>query len=376
MKGLPKEGRAWIEINRKNLFHNVKTLQRLLPSECQLMPAIKANAYGHGTVLVAKELREYGIKSFCVATVTEGEELRKNGIGGEILVLGYTHPDQFLMLEQYHLMQTIVDYSYAKLLNAYGRKIKVHIKIDTGMHRLGISCGNMDEIMRIFYCKNLEIKGIYTHLCASDDTTLKGQKYTNRQAKKFYGMILRLGKEGYACPKVHLQASYGILNYPKLAGDYARPGIALYGVLSCRNDWRRIPVDLWPVLSLKTRVVLVKSLRKGESAGYGLRCVADKDCRIAVLSIGYADGIPRSLSFGGGSVLIGSQTAPIIGAVCMDQMLVDITGIPGVKQGDVAMVIGRSGDREISVYDLAEQEGTITNEIVSRLGSRLERVLI
>ena len=376
MKRLQKEGRAWIEINRKNLYHNVRALQRLLPSECQLMPVVKANAYGHGAVLVAKELSGYGIKLFCVATVTEGVELRKNGIEGEILVLGYTHPGQFFMVEEYNLTQTVVDYSYAKLLNRYGGKIKVHIKIDTGMYRLGVRCEKISEVIQIFCCKNLEIQGIYTHLCASDDITRKGQEYTSKQGKEFYRMISQLKKEGCACSKVHLLASYGILNYPKLAGDYARPGIALYGVLSCRKDWQQAAVDLLPVLSLKARVVLVKRLPKGESAGYGLRYVADRERVIAVLSIGYADGIPRSLSFGGGSVLIGSQTAPVICAVCMDQMLVDITDIPDVNQGDVAMVIGQSGDNEISVYDLAEQEGTITNEIVSRFGNRLERVLV
>lgn len=373
---LYKEGRAWIEINRENLHHNIRILQSLLPSECHLMPAVKANAYGHGAVLIAKELNACGVKSCCVATVAEGAELRKNGVEGEILVLGYTHPEQFSILEKYNLIQTVVDYSYAKLLDIYGAKVKVHLKIDTGMHRLGMDCENMAEIIRVFGCNNLVVEGIYTHLCASDDTAPRGREYTYLQGKKFYRVLAQLERNGYPCPKIHLQSSYGILHYPELAGDYARPGIALYGVLSSRRDLPQAGVPLSPILSVKARVVLVKSLSRGESAGYGLQYVADKDKKIAVLSIGYADGIPRSLSFGGGNVLVGSGIAPIIGSVCMDQMLVDITDIPDVSQGDVAVVIGRSGDREISVYDLAEQEGTITNEILSRLGNRLERVLI
>lgn len=371
-----QEGRAWIEISRENLHYNIRMLQGLLPPDCQLMPAVKANAYGHGAVLIAKELNACGIKSCCVATAMEGAELRKNGVAGEILVLGYTHPDQFYMLGKYRLIQTVVDYSYAKLLDAYGTKLKVHIKIDTGMHRLGMYCGNMAEIIQVFRCRNLVVEGIYTHLCASDDTTPKGREYTYLQGKKFHRVIAQLENSGYACPKIHLQSSYGILHYPELAGDYARPGIALYGMLSRRGDLAQAGISLRPVLSVKARVALVKKLSKGESAGYGLQYVADKDKKIAVLSIGYADGVPRSLSFGGGSVLAGSGTAPIIGSICMDQMLVDITDIPDVGQGDVATVIGRSGDREISVYDLAEQEGTITNEIVSRLGNRLGRVLV
>lgn len=371
-----KKGRAWIEISQKNLCHNIKTLQSLLPSGCQLMPVVKANAYGHGAVLIAKELNAHGIKSFCVATATEGIELRQSGIKGEILILGYTHPRQFQVLEKYNLTQTVIDYTYARLLNTYGIKVKVHLKIDTGMHRLGVRCENIDEIIKIFHFQNLVIEGIYTHLSVSDDTSIKGRQYTSFQKKAFFNVIAQLKKSGYSCPKIHIQSSYGVLNYPELVCDYVRIGIALYGVLSSRSSLPVTCVDLLPILSVKARVVLIKNILKAESAGYGLKYVADKDKKIAVLSIGYADGIPRSLSFGGGSVLVDTKIAPIIGSICMDQMLVDITDIPNVRQGDIVTVIGKSGGNEISVYDLAEREETITNEILSRLGNRLERILI
>lgn len=373
---LYKNGRAWIEISQKNLYHNIKVLQNLLPSGCQLMLAIKANAYGHGAVIIAKELNGCGIKSFCVATVSEGKELRENGIKGEILVLGYTEPNEIPLLQKYCITQTVLDYSYAKLLDSFGIKIKVHLKIDTGMHRLGVWCENIDEILCIYDCRNLLIEGMYTHLCAADDTTPNGKKYTSLQGKRFFEVLEQIKKHGYSCPKIHIQSSYGVLNYPNLIGDYVRIGIALYGVLSKRSDMQQAFIDLNPILTLKARIVLVKKILKGEPVGYGLQYTAEEDKEIAVLSIGYADGVPRSLSFGHSSVIINGELAPTLGSICMDQMQVDITGIANVKQGDIAVIIGRSGENEVSVYDMAEKDGTITNEILSRLGGRLERVLI
>lgn len=368
--------RAWIELNKKNLHKNINTLSALLPPGCQLMPAVKANGYGHGAILIAKELSRCGITAFCVAAVKEGIELRRNGIKGRILVLGYTHPEQFALLRRYHLIQTVVDYSYANVLNAYGKKIKVHLKIDTGMHRLGVRHEKIAELCNIFECKNLLIDGAYTHLCADETTSPIDTKFTLAQGKAFYDVIEQLERRGYHCPKVHLQASYGLLNYPALAGNYARIGIALYGVLSNHADLDCCTAKLYPVLSVKARVASIRDLFAGEAAGYGLQYVAAQDSKIAALTIGYADGLPRALSGGVGKVLIKGHQAPIIGRICMDQTLVDITNIPNVRQGDIAVIIGKSGEYEITAYDIAEQAGTITNEVLSRLGTRLYRMMI
>lgn len=373
--GFP-QGRAWIELDRAALRHNVQQLRSILPEGCALMPAVKANAYGHGAVLIAKELNRLGIMAFCVATVTEGAELRRGGIKGEILVLGYTHPEQFSMLRRYRLTQTVIDISYARLLNTYGKKLKVHLKIDTGMHRLGIPADRKEEITRVFHYRNLFITGIFTHLCAADVRTAEKEKFTMGQAAAFDRVICDLNKWGLNCGKIHLLSSNGLLQYPELAGDYARVGISLYGVLSQGADLESCRIDLRPVLSVKARVALVKDLYAGETAGYGLGYRAERDRKIAVLSIGYADGIPRDLSCGKGRVLIAGSEAPIIGLICMDQILVDVTDIPDAAAGDTAVLIGTSGSRQITVCDLAEQTGTITNEILSRLGGRLERVLI
>lgn len=368
--------RAWIEIDRAALQQNVKALRAMLPPTCRLMPAVKADAYGHGAVLVAKELQQMGVRSFCVACVQEGIELRDNGIKGVILILGYTHPGQFGNLCKYRLTQTVIDYGYAQELDRFGKQIHVHIGIDTGMHRIGERSGNLESIRAIYKLGNLSVDGLFTHLCISDSASLRGKEYTKKQAGAFYGLIGKLKEEGLPCPKIHMQASYGVLNYPELAGDYARVGIALYGVLSTKEDTVEWQDVLRPVLSLKARVASVKTLYKGESAGYGLAFTARHDMQVATVAIGYADGLPRSLSGGVGSFLLHGSRAPVIGRICMDQTIVDVSGIEGVKAGDEAVIIGRCGGLEISAADMAKQAGTITNEILSRMGARLGRTVI
>lgn len=367
--------RAWIEINRAALRSNVRFLQTRLPEGCRLMPAVKANAYGHGAVQVAEELNAMGIDSFCVACAREGAELREAGIRGEILVLGYTESSQLPLLERYDLAQTVVDASYAEKLREYGRPLHVHVGVDTGMHRLGERSENLEEICGIFRTENLIIDGMFTHLSADDTLEEQDKEFTNRQIQEFYHIVGELEKQGISCPKLHLQASYGILNYPEAAGDYARVGIALYGVLSTRNDTEQWQEFLRPVLSLKARVAAVKNIDTGEAAGYGLDFRAERPMKIATLTIGYADGLPRSLSYGKGAVLIRGCRAPVVGRICMDMTLVDISNVPDVEQGDTAVIIGKSGGSEISVCELAEQAETISNEILSRMGSRLCRVV-
>lgn len=369
------QGRAWIELDRAALRHNVGVLRSLLPASCTLMPAVKANAYGHGAVPIARELYRLGVKAFCVASAAEGAELRRQGVRGDILVLGYTHPGQFPLLRRYRLMQTVIDYPYAQLLNQYGKALRVHIGIDTGMHRLGIRSEQIEDICRILQMKRLRVEGLFTHLCADGSQQPADEAFTLAQARAFDRVTDELAARGIPCPKRHLQSSDGVLHYPELAADYARVGLALYGIRSTREDARKAPI-LKPVLSLKARVATVKSLYPGEGAGYAQAYIADRDRTIAVLAIGYADGLPRALSCGVGAVLIHGRRAPIIGRICMDQTLVDVTDIPCVRAGDTAVVIGTCGDAAVSVYDLAEATHTIPNEVLSRLGGRLDRVRV
>ncbi len=369
-----KEGRAWIELSREHLRGNVWVLESLLTPGQRLMPAVKANAYGHGAAAVAGELQNMGIRSFCVACAEEGAELRRNGITGEILVLGYTHPEDFHLLRKHDLIQTVLDHAYGQQLDRYGKKVRVHVKIDTGMHRLGERAEKTGEIREIFRLKNLQVEGIYTHLCADETRREEESAFTEAQAALFYDVVKDLRKRGISGIKTHLLASYGLLNYPELGGDYVRAGIALYGLLSDRRGAENCKADLRPVMSVKARITVVKELHRGESAGYGFSYRAAEDRKIAVLSIGYAEGLPRSLSCGRGRVLIHGKSAPIAGKICMDQTIVDITGIEGVRAGESAVILGRDGEEEITAYEIAEKAGTITNEIVSRMGGRLERV--
>lgn len=365
--------RAWAVLNLENLRHNVRELQKLLPAGCSLMPAVKADAYGHGARMIAKTLWETGIRDFCVASVEEAVELRKWGIGGQILILGYTPPVRFEELVLYELTQTVVDLAYARELQAYGRRFTVHVGIDTGMHRLGERSDNRENIFRFWELDNLHITGVFSHLCASDGMSEETRSYTRKQIEDFDGIVRELYERGIGGFKTHLQGSYGVLNYPELSYDYARVGIALYGALSSPHDRTAADISLKPVLSLKTGLVCVKELYAGEPAGYDLTFTAEKEMKIGVVSIGYADGIPRELS-NRGHALIRGKRVPVIGGVCMDQLLVDVSEIPEARAGDEAVFIGRSGGEEIRAEELAEEAGTIANEILSRIGRRVIRI--
>lgn len=362
---LVEKDHAWIELDMEALRHNVEFLRSRLPEGCELMPAVKANAYGHGALPVGRELESLGVRAFCVATVHEGAELRQGGVKGDILVLGYTHESELALIEQYDLIQTAVDLEHARLIDAYGKRLRVHLALDTGMHRLGESAMSPDRLEQFCRLKNLRLEGAFTHLCTGD------RAYSGQQAEAFRAAVRALRRQGCPIKKAHLLSSTGILKFPELGGDYARVGIALYGLGSTREEKDR---SLRPVLSLKARVASVREIKKGQGAGYGLRYRAEQDACLAVLTIGYADGLPRALSCGGGGVLLGGQYAPIAGMICMDQTLVDVTALPHVRQGDEAVLIGCQGERTVSAYDWAEAAGTITNEIVSRLGTRLARL--
>lgn len=369
--------RAWIELDLDALRQNIVLLQKCVPDGCRLMPAVKANAYGHGAIPIARELNRLGIDCFCVACAAEGIELRRAGITGEILILGYTHPTEFSLLCRYRLTQSVTDYAYAEKMQQSGIRLHVHIAVDTGMHRLGIRCEDIEHIAAVYQMKNLRVDGIFTHLSACDSAAPDCHAFTESQILAFRQVVKALSQEGVSCKGIHLLSSYGMLNYPGAAESYVRPGIALYGLFSTEADTRNLHeiCPLEPVLSLKARVASVRTLYAGESVGYGLAFTADHDMQIAVLSIGYADGLPRELSCGNGSVLIGGQRAPIVGRICMDQTLIDVSHLSDVKQGDTAVLIGVSGSEQITAGELAGKCHTIANELLSRLGSRLERIV-
>ncbi len=368
--------RAWVEICLPNLSRNVEALQKVLPDGCRIMAVVKANAYGHGAVEVSAYLNRIGVNTFAVATIDEGICLRRQGVNGEILILGYTPAERAPELFRYRLSQTVADTEHAMELDRFGKKLSVHIKVNTGMNRLGESFRHAEEIVSVFHCKNLIIEGIFTHLCVADSRRESDIDFTNLQIRCFYQLLYRLKSEGISIPRTHVQSSYGVLNYPSLSCDYARIGIALYGVLSTSDSRIKCSLDLKPVLSLKSRVTLVRSIGPGEGVSYGRKFIAQKKTTVAVISVGYADGYPRALSVGKGQVLIHGRRASIIGRICMDQLMADVTGIPDVKRGDVVTLIGRDGMEEITAEEVAENAGTITNELLSRLGDRPERIFL
>lgn len=363
--------RAYLEIDLKNLEHNVRVLKNAMPPHCELMAVAKAECYGHGMYGTTVYLNQIGVSAFAVATIDEGIRLRKYGISGEILIMGYTSPMRAKELCKYKLTQTLIDYEYSLRLDEQGYKVTAHIKVDTGMHRLGFDADDTKEIVTAFSLKNIEITGIFTHLCSADSRAEEDVDFTRKQIGKFYNSLDNLRKSGIRIPKVHIQSSYGLLNYPEIKSDYVRAGIALYGVLSSPNDETKLKLDLRPVLSLKARVVLLRKIRKGETVGYSRAFTASRDSLIAILPIGYADGFPRNLSCGKSIVLICGQKAPIIGKICMDQLAVDVTDISNIKIGSIATLIGKDENDEISAPTVAENSESITNELLSRMGRRL-----
>ncbi|NQF15853.1 serine racemase VanT catalytic subunit [Brevibacillus sp. HB1.3] len=366
--------RAWADIHLPHLQHNVREIQRVLPKDCAVMAVVKAQAYGHGGWQIARFLNKLGIDHFAVATIDEGIELRKKGVKGEILVLGYTDERRIRQIARFKLTQTVVDDEYAQKLNGYNVKIPVHIKIDTGMGRLGESWEHTEKIASMYRYKHLQVGGTFTHLSVADSSEASDIAYTKNQIARFQNVIHQLKEKGIDPQKLHVQSSYGVLNYGELQYDYARMGIALYGMLSKQGDKVKTSVDLRPVLSLKARVVQVKQVEKGASVGYGRAHTAQKDSKIAIVSIGYADGVPRMLSQVGATCLIRGKRRPIIGFVCMDQLIVDITDMEEVQKGDVVTFIGRDQEEEITAEEMAQSCKTITNELVSRLGERVKRV--
>lgn len=364
-------GRAWVEINESNLEHNIKILKEAMPEGCELMAVVKAEAYGHGAFAVASRANRMGVKAFAVATIDEGIALRRYGIRGEILILGYTPSCRAGELKKYDLMQTVVSFEHADSLNRQRIPVKVHIKIDTGMHRLGFDFDDQQSVLKIFRAKYLDVRGIYTHLCAADSQETEDIRFTKMQIDRFYELLDVLARKGIKIPKVHIQSSYGLLNYPELKCDYVRAGVSLYGVLSSPGDRTMLQLNLRPVLSLKSRIILLRKIKSGETVGYGRTFKTYRDSLTAVISIGYADGLPRNLSCEKGKVIIRGYCVPVIGRICMDQLIVDVTDVPEAAVGDVVTIIGREGDSEISAASIADSAGSISNELLSRLGGRL-----
>lgn len=378
--------RAWMEIDYGAICRNAARLAGRLSSGSKIMAVVKADAYGHGAVPTAHRLENMGIGAFAVATAAEGVELRRSGIRGDILILGYTSPREWPSVLACDLTQTLVDEPYARSLSAFGQAhapVRTQLAVDTGMHRLGVAADRIDAVMEICTLPGLKVEGVFSHLCAADSTQPEDRAYTQEQIHRFDALRGRLEAEyrqrGLPRPCFHLQSSYGALNYPERSYDYVRLGIALYGVGSSPGGPESLR-ELEPALAVRSRVAMVRTLEGGQQLGYGRTYTAPDKRQIATVSIGYADGIPRVCGEGKTEVLIRGQRCPVVGRVCMDQMSVDVTEPVAagwtVQTGDPVTLIGSDGTARIRAEEMAACCGTITNELLSRLGSRLERLVI
>jgi len=374
--------RAWAEIDLSNLAHNLSVVRKNLNSKTHLMGIVKADAYGHGAVPVARTLLEGGASSLGVAMCEEGIELRESGIKGTILIMGFT-PEQLLHeVVRLDLSQTVFSLGGANALAVqaarFNKRAIVHIKIDTGMSRLGFlpNPDSVRQICEIAAHPNIDVAGIYTHLATSDELETD---FMFRQLARFEWVLSELSARGVNIPLKHISNSGAFSHittgsgYDEFYLDFVRVGIMLYGYPpSAEMIETCAPLGLKPVMRLMSRVSMVKELEAGVGISYGHIYKTTRKSTIAVLPIGYADGYPRRLSHGG-RVLVNGKFAPVAGAICMDQCMIDITDIEGVNAGDPVVMMGEKG---ICADNLAEIVGTISYEILCGIGKRVPRIYV
>ena len=371
-----KFNRAWAEVNLDNIAHNVREIRKIVDKKTEILGVVKADAYGHGVMEVAKVLLENGVSRLAVSMLDEAIQLRKNGIEVPILVLSYTDPGRAEEIIENDVTQTVFSHDLAESLSQaaqrLGKNIKIHIKIDTGMTRVGFMPGYsaVKNVISISKLPRIIVEGLFTHFASADE---KDKTYTNMQFERFTTIINELNRVGVYIPVKHVCNSAGIIEFPHMHLNMVRPGIALYGLYPS-SDVDREKINLKPAMTLKANIILVKEVEKDTSVSYGRIFKTNRESKIATIPIGYADGYTRLLT-NKGEVLVNGQRAPIVGKICMDQCMVDITDIKGdVNVGDEVVLFGKQGEGEIKVEELAQSIGTINYEVVSIIGKRIPRV--
>ena len=369
-----REVRTWAAIDLDALTNNYRLLRDLLPEGCRLLAPVKANGYGHGAVPVTKKLEALGADMLSVACVEEGEELRRAGVRMPILCMGVTPAQLTGELLDFDITQTVEDLEAGEALSReavrLGRKLRVHLKVDTGMGRLGIYWGDGDNsaaaqaLIRLCELPGLEVEGMFTHFGMADSDPL----YTMDQMDRFLAARATVEEAGFSLKICHCAASSAVLHYPRTHMDMVRPGIALYGHYpDPERDGAEVP-GLRPVMTLYSRICAVRPMPAGSRISYGGTAVLERDSRLAVLPIGYGDGLPRVLS-NKLQVRIGGRLCPVVGRVCMDMCMVDVTDLPQAEVGEVAEIYGPGlTDRA------AAQAGTISYELLCHVAPRVPRV--
>ncbi len=368
------------EIDLQAFRHNLQTLRKYLDPQTQIMAVIKADAYGHGAVPCARAAVENGADYLGAGVIEEGMELRENGIDAPILILGSTFPDHAEHLVRHNLATTLCTQPLAQALSREAEKqnkmVSVHIKVDTGMNRLGVSPENLSALLdQIRNLKNLKIAAVSTHFSSADEDDFS---ITRAQLKNFQTALAILQKEGVRTPMIHCANTSALFKFPESRFNMVRPGLILYGVLPSSSlqkvfDREKNLRPFQPVMQWKSRIILVKSIAKDQPVSYSRNFTTRRDSRVATLPIGYADGLHRILS-NNMDVLIRGQRAPQIGNICMDMILVDVTEISDVQEGDEAVIFGKQGNQMISVEELAVKGKTIPYEILCNIGKRVPRI--
>ncbi len=366
MKPLKLKG-TYASINLDNVIHNYMEACRLAGDSVKVSCVVKSDAYGHGDIQVVKALAEEGLTIICVDSMAEAIRLRKAFSGIDILILGYTPGFLAGKAAEYNLIQTISTLEEARTLNAKGGVSKVHIKVNTGMNRMGFSPNSIDDIAAISGFKHINICGIFTHLHSSDKETP-----TIDQFEKFEGMLGALDNRGIQTGVRHMCNSGGLIAFKSMHMDMVREGIMLYGLYPSKSTDRN-SVRLKECMELHSIIAQVMDIKKGDGISYGHSFVAPKDMRIATVNLGYSDGVFRQLS-NRGEVIIHNSRRPIVGTVCMNMFMVDITGMENVQVEDEVIVFGRSNNQFISIDEVAEWAGTISYDITCRTGYSVPRV--
>lgn len=380
---------TWAEVNLNAYAHNITELRRIAGKGTRLMAVVKADGYGHGAIEVARQALKSGAQNLGVARIGEAVQLREAGLQAPILIFGYTLPDLAQTLIRYDLTQTVYSFAAANSLSElaarHSKKIKVHIKVDSGMGRLGLmlntqSAGNpshrpplnpIKEVLSISRLPGLMVEGIFTHFATADSAD---KSYANRQLEGFLDFVNRLRRAGLTPPIKHAANSGALIDMPDSHLDMVRPGIATYGLYPS-DEVNKSHVNLKPVMTLKSQIIHLKKVPAGFNISYGITHQTKKPTTIATVAVGYADGFRRLLS-NRGQMLVHGQKVPIVGRICMDLTMLDVGNVPGVAIEDEVVVFGQDGNETITADEVASSLNTINYEIVSTITGRVARVYV
>lgn len=369
---------VWLEIDLDRLAANFRALKGIVNEEARFMAIVKGNAYGHGAVEICREFNALGVDMLGVAMLSEAVELRKQGVTGPILVLGHTPRELQPVALGHGITLTVYDRADAEALSDLAREreraVKVHLKVDSGMNRIGFqpNSASLDDIAAISRLPALELEGIFTHFASADEAD---KTYTRQQFQNYAWVVKGLEERGIRFPLRHVSNGPAMLDLPEYNLDMVRCGVMLYGYFDS-DEVDQSRVEISKVMALKARISNVKSVPAGTGISYGIEFKTRRPSLIATLPLGYADGYPRALYRKGGHVLVNGSKAPIVGRICMDQMMIDVTDSGEVRVGDEVTLFGGDHEHSMQIEDIARKAGTIHAEVISNMNRRIPRVYL